>query len=153
MKALNFKVLLHICDTYYCVFYRHSTFRFYLIDFQIEYKISLPNFAFFTVKSPSITQKMRIFDLFKGIFSRNWSLSNARWFNGKKRKIGKRNLYLSENRLSRNEMCYAVENTIICVTYVQKNFEIQTFIKQLLTKYQILTKLPEISHIHKKIQI
>ena len=34
--------------------------------------------------------------------------------------------------------------TIICVTYVQKNFKIRTLIKQLLTKYQFLTKLPQI---------
>ena len=40
--------------------------------------------------------------------------------------------------------------TIICVTYVQKNFKIRTLIKQLSTKYQFLMKLPQISHnIHK----
>ena len=39
--------------------------------------------------------------------------------------------------------------TIIWVTYAQKNFKIQTLIKQLLTKYQIFTKLPKISYIHK----
>ena len=33
--------------------------------------------------------------------------------------------------------------------YVQKNFKIRTLIKQLFTKYQILTRLPRISHIHK----
>ena len=68
----------------------------------------------------------------------------------KKRKIGKGNLYLTENRLSRNEMWYA-SITIICVTYVQKNFKIRTWIKQLFTnlKYQFLTKLPQISHFHK----
>ena len=37
---------------------------------------------------------------------------------------------------------------IICVTHVHKNFEIQTSTKQLLTKYQIFTKLPKIPHIH-----
>ena len=36
----------------------------------------------------------------------------------------------------------------ICVTHVQKNFSIRTSIKQLLTKYQIFTKLPQIPHIH-----
>ena len=36
------------------------------------------------------------------------------------------------------------------VTYVQKDFlKIQTLAKQLLTKYQIVTKLPQISRIHK----
>ena len=39
--------------------------------------------------------------------------------------------------------------TIICVTYVHKDFKIQTFMKQLSTEYQIFTKLPQISHIHK----
>ena len=32
---------------------------------------------------------------------------------------------------------------------MQKDFEIRTLIKQLLTKYQIFTKLPQISHTHK----
>ena len=40
--------------------------------------------------------------------------------------------------------------TIICVTHVQKiSFKIQASIKQLLTKYQIFTILPQISHFHK----
>ena len=38
---------------------------------------------------------------------------------------------------------------IICVTHVQKIFKIQALIKQLLTKYQIFTILPQISHFHK----
>ena len=38
--------------------------------------------------------------------------------------------------------------TIICVTHLQKNFWIWTSIKQLLTKYQIFMKLPQIPHIH-----
>ena len=39
--------------------------------------------------------------------------------------------------------------TIICVTYVQKDFKIRTLIKLLLTEYQICTKLSQISHSHK----
>ena len=39
--------------------------------------------------------------------------------------------------------------TIICVTYVQKNFLNQASIKQLLTKYQIFTILPQISPFRK----
>ena len=39
--------------------------------------------------------------------------------------------------------------TVICVTYVQKDFYIRTLIKQLLTKYRFFTKLPQISHIRK----
>ena len=58
--------------------------------------------------------------LFISIFLRNRSLSDARWFYGKKRKFGKGNLYLTENRLSWNEMCCALDNHKICVTHVQK---------------------------------
>ena len=39
--------------------------------------------------------------------------------------------------------------TFVRVTYEQKDFKIGTLIKQLLTKYQKFTKLPQISHIHK----
>ena len=38
---------------------------------------------------------------------RNRSFSDARWFYGKKRKIGMGSLYLTESRLSWNEMCCA----------------------------------------------
>ena len=36
----------------------------------------------------------------------------------------------------------------ICVTHVQKNLQIRASIKQFLTKYQIFTILPKISHFH-----
>ena len=45
-----------MCGTYNCDYLKHSTFRFNLIDFQLM-QISLPNFAFFTVNSPSVTQR------------------------------------------------------------------------------------------------
>ena len=48
------------------------------------------------------------FALFKSIFWRNRTLSNARWFYGKTRKIGKGNLYLIEPRL--NEIWCAADN-------------------------------------------
>ena len=38
--------------------------------------------------------------------------------------------------------------TIIWVTHVQKNFEIRTSIKHLLTNYQFFTKMPQIPQIH-----
>ena len=44
--------------------------------------------------------------------------------------------------------CAVLQIIITCVTHMQKNFEIRTSIKQLLTKYQILTKLPQIPHSH-----
>ena len=95
-------------------------------------------------------KRRRVLALFISIFLRNRSLSDARWFYGKKRKIGKANLYLTENWLSWNEICCASDNHnyCICVTHVQKNFQIWASIKQLLTKYQIFTKLPQIPHIH-----
>ena len=48
--------------------------------------------------------------LFISIFLRSRSLSDARWFYGKKCKIGKGNLYLTENQLSWNEVCCASDN-------------------------------------------
>ena len=38
---------------------------------------------------------------------------------------------------------------IICVTHVQKDFYIQSLIKELLIKYQISKKLPQITHSQK----
>ena len=55
--------------------------------------------------------------LFISISLRNRSLSDARWFYGKKRKIGKGNLFITENRLSWNEMCCASDNyNYVCHT-------------------------------------
>ena len=61
------------------------------------------------------------------------------------------NLYLIENWLSRNEIwCAADINNNMChigaKEFLDSNFKL---IKQLLTKYQIFTKFPRISHIHK----
>ena len=91
----------------------------------------------------------RVLALFINIFLRNRSLSDARWFYGKEWKIGKGNLYLTENRLSWTKCSVLHIITITCVTHVQKNFWIRASIKQLLAKYQISTILPQISHFHK----
>ena len=32
----NLKILLHMCDTYNCDYVKYSTFRFNLIDFQLN---------------------------------------------------------------------------------------------------------------------
>ena len=45
-----------MCDTYNCDYLQHSTVRFNLIDFQLNTDFP-SNFAFFTVKSPSLTQR------------------------------------------------------------------------------------------------
>ena len=51
----------------------------------------------------------KVFVLFNSIFLKNRSLTNGRGFYGEKRKIGKRNLYLSEDQLSRNEIWCATD--------------------------------------------
>ena len=72
-------------------------------------------------------KRRRVLALFISIFLRDRSLSDARWFYGKKRKIGKGNLYLTENRLSWNEMCCASNNhNYICHTCA-KEFLNSTF--------------------------
>ena len=35
-SSSNLKILLHICDTYKCDYLQQTTFRFYLIDFQLN---------------------------------------------------------------------------------------------------------------------
>ena len=52
-------------------------------------------------------KRRRVLALFIRIFLRNRSFCDAREFCGKKRKLGKGNLYLTENRLSWNKMCCA----------------------------------------------
>ena len=60
------------------------------------------------------------FALFKSIFLRSRSLSNARWFYGKKHKIGKGNLYSTENWSGGNEIRCAEDNhNYICHTCVK----------------------------------
>ena len=47
-----------MCETYNYDYLKHSTFRFNFIDFQLYIDfLFLSNFAFFTVKSPSVTQR------------------------------------------------------------------------------------------------
>ena len=50
------KIFLHIGDTYNCHYLQHTTFRFYLFNFQLN--TDFPSqFCVFTVKSPSVTQR------------------------------------------------------------------------------------------------
>ena len=47
-------------------------------------------------------------------------------------------------------MCCASDNrNYMCHTCAKEFFSIRALIKQLLTKYQIFTILPQISHFHK----
>ena len=123
-------------------------------EFKLRY---LKNLKLFSVRVKELFEprpivlwkkkRRRVFALFKSIFLRNRSLCNAGWFYGKKRKIGKGNLYLTENRLSENEMCCASDNhNYMCHTCAKELLDL--WIKQLLTKYQIFTKLAQIPHIH-----
>ena len=46
-----------MCDTYNCDYRKHNTFRFNLIDFQLN--TDFPSqFCAFTVESPSVTQRL-----------------------------------------------------------------------------------------------
>ena len=70
-----------------------------------------------------------MFVLFKSTFLGNRSLSNARRFYGEKRKIGNKNLYLTENKLIRDEMWLADNH--ICTSHIcAKGYKIRTLIKQ-----------------------
>ena len=57
---------------------------------------------------------------------RNWSLSSTRWFCGKKHKIGKRNLYLTENvKVLLDDFGDPdVERMVWIAKIIQKNFNI-----------------------------
>ena len=49
-----------MCDTYNWDYLKHSTFRFNVIDFELntdKYRFPFPILRLFTVKSPSITQR------------------------------------------------------------------------------------------------
>ena len=67
-------------------------------------------FQSFVLREYFYKKRQRVLTLFKSIYLRNRSLSNARWFCGKKCNIGKGNLYLTENWLSRSEMWCASDN-------------------------------------------
>ena len=100
----------------------------------LEFKLSyLKNLKLFSIKSKRIIwaysfvkKWRRVLALFISIFLRNRSLSDARWFYGKKRKIGKGNLYVTEKRL--RGYCTSVPYFWRLCAFSQK-------IKQLSTKY------------------
>ena len=77
-------------------------------------------------------------------------MSNAGSFYSKKRKIGKGNLHLTEHRLSRNGMwCVADNHKINMCQICAKRFLDLNFNEAVIDKpFQILTKLPQISHFH-----
>ena len=52
----NLEILLHICDTYNCDYLPHTTFSSTQSIFSYT-QISLPDFTYFTAKSPGVTQR------------------------------------------------------------------------------------------------
>ena len=47
-----------MCDIYNCDYLQHNTFCFNLIDFQLNRDFPSQVCVFFTVKSPSVTQRL-----------------------------------------------------------------------------------------------
>ena len=87
----------------------------------------------------------QVFALFLKHF-RNWSFSNARWFYSKKCKIWKRNLYLTKNRFSRNEIWCAVVNHNDMYDICAKGFLDSYFCWPVIDKISFFMKLPQILH-------
>ena len=92
------------------------------LEFKLRY-LKKKNLKLFSIRVKELFEpivlrgkkRRRVLALFKSIFLRNRSLSNARRFCDEKRKIGKGNLYLTENRSSRNEMwCASDSHNNIC---------------------------------------
>ena len=96
-----------------------------------------------------VGKKRTGFCSFKSTFFRNRFFSNVRWFYSKKRKIWKGNLYLTENRFSRNEMWCAVVNHNHMYHICAKEFLDSNFCWAVIDKISFFTKLPQIPHTHK----
>ena len=123
----------------------------------LEFKLSyLKNLKLFSIRvkelfEPIVLRKKRrrVFALFKSIFLRNRSSSNARWFYTKKVQIEKGNLYWTKNRLSRNEMWCAADNYNYMCHPCAKRFLDSNLNEAVIDKIPIFTKLSQISHIRK----
>ena len=121
-------------------------------EFKLRY---LKNQKLFSIRvkelfEPIVLQKKRrwVFAPFKSIFLSNRSLSNAGWFNAKKRKIRKGNLHSTENQLRWNEMCCAADNhNYMCLTCARE-FLNSNFNETVIDKISNFTKLPQIPHFH-----
>ena len=90
-----------------------------------------------------------MFALFKRIFSRNWSLSNAKWFCSKKRKIGKGNFHLTKNQFDRNNNCCAEDIHSYMSNIVWKRILRFELSLKVIGKISIIKNFPQISHIHR----
>ena len=81
------------------------------------------------------------------LFSKAFSWETDLWvtlgdFTVKKRKIGKGNLYLTENRISWNEMCCAADNYNYMCHPCAKEFWDSNFNKAVIDKISHFPKLP-----------
>ena len=94
-------------------------------------------------------KKRQVFAIFKSIFLRNRSLSDARWFNGKKCKIGKGNLCLTENWFRRTKCGMLQIITIIIYVSHAKKFLNSILNEAVIDKISNFHKTAQISHIHK----
>ena len=128
----------------------------------LELKLSyLKNLKLFSIRVKELFEPIvlwrkgdasrRVLALFMSIFLRNRSLSDARWFYGKKRKIGKENLYLTENQLSWNEMCCASDNhNKLYVSHMCKRiFKFELQLSSYWQNIKFSQYYPQISHFHK----
>ena len=64
--------------------------------------------------------------------------------------LGREICVLQIDKVEINTACGRQSYLHVLHNYVQKDLKIQILIKQLLTKYKILKKFPQISHTHKK---
>ena len=80
------------------------------LEFKLRY---LKNLKLFSIS---------VKELFEPIVLRKKRQDNARWFYGRKLKIGKENLYLTEIDKFETKCAVLQIITIICVTYEQKDF-------------------------------
>ena len=110
---------------YNCMLLAHRPYCTVTLNSNYSY---LKNLKLFTIRVKELSEPIVLWrkgdgflPLFISIFLRNRSLSDARWFYGKKRKIGKGNLYLTEYWLSWNEMYCASDNhNYICQTWAKE---------------------------------
>ena len=112
--------------------FAHRPIVYWYLEFKLRYH---KNLKLFSIRVKELSEpialwkkkKRRMEALFISIFLSNRSLSNARWFYGKKPKIWKRNLYLTENWNSRNEWwCAADNHNYMCRTCAKGFLDLST---------------------------
>ena len=119
-------------------------------EFKLRYLKNLKLFSISVneiIEAYSFTEKRRrVFALFKSIFLKTDLWETLGDSAVKNVKLGRKICVLLKIDQVETKCSVRQIITIICVTYVQKNFKIRTLIRKLFTKYHFLTKLPQISH-------